>query len=64
MLNDEWDTEYQFCPSCEGAGGYAIGDCEDGVIATCPECDGYGEVEVGKGIDVFNPKRDAWTPND
>lgn len=33
------------CPSCHGAGGYSIGDCEDGVWENCPECDGSGEVE-------------------
>lgn len=32
------------CESCQGAGEYSIGDCEDGVVECCPECDGLGRV--------------------
>ena len=32
------------CMSCKGAGGYSIGDCEDGVWESCEECAGRGEV--------------------
>lgn len=33
------------CPSCRGAGGYDVGDCEDGVWENCPECGGWGNVD-------------------
>ncbi len=33
------------CLSCKGAGGWDIGDCEDGIWENCPECDGYGTID-------------------
>lgn len=35
---------FDVCYSCRGAGGYNIGDCEEGVWQTCLECNGYGEI--------------------
>ncbi len=58
------DEEMILCPSCEGAGEYSIGDCEDGVTDTCAECEGLGQVPDPEGIDTFVPERDAWRIND
>lgn len=38
--------ETDICLSCNGAGGWFIGDCENGDWETCPECMGYGEIEL------------------
>lgn len=32
------------CPSCNGAGVYDVGDCEDGVWNACEECSGFGTI--------------------
>jgi hypothetical protein len=34
------------CGSCKGAGGWSIGDCEEGCWECCPECEGVGETEI------------------
>lgn len=52
---------YRICPSCEGVGGYDIGDCEDGVWEECQECLGLGEIP---DVDEFVPERDAWRVQD
>lgn len=59
--------EQEICLSCNGAGGYdASTDCEEyDDWQNCSECDGAGYVELGHfDRDVFDPKRDALTPND
>lgn len=33
------------CDSCEGAGGYSLGSCEEGVWETCALCEGFGYIE-------------------
>lgn len=45
MINDEFDPEENLCPSCDGAGEYPIGNCEDGVWETCRECNGTGTID-------------------
>ena len=60
-------TEYEFCKSCQGMGGYDDStDCEEyDDWQDCVECDGKGYVEAGYfDREVFDPKRDAWTPGD
>jgi DnaJ-class molecular chaperone len=53
--------EPELCSSCHGSGQFDVGDPEEGVTETCPECEGSG---LAVDYDDFNPKRDAWTPND
>lgn len=43
-LCDTQDKEV--CPSCQGAGEFPVGDCENGVYDTCPECEGYGVIDA------------------
>lgn len=60
-------VEYEECRGCGGMGGYdASNNCEEyDDWHECPECSGNGYVELGfYDKDVFDPKRDAWTPND
>jgi DnaJ-class molecular chaperone len=59
--------ELEDCPDCHGLGGFdASHDCEVyDDWRKCDTCDGAGEVAAGfDKPDVFDPKRDAWTPND
>lgn len=60
-------AEYEYCASCSGNGGYdASTDCEVyDDWHECPDCEGNGYVPLGDNDkDVFDPKRDAWAPND
>lgn len=60
-------VEYECCQSCGGQGGYdASTDCEVyDDWQECVDCEGRGYVDVGFfEQEVFDPKRDAWTPND
>ena len=45
-MQNEWtdvkETEYVICTSCQGAGTYDMGDCEEGLWGNCEECGGYG----------------------
>jgi len=44
MKETNLETEIYTCESCQGAGSYSVGDCEDGYDETCPECAGTGAI--------------------
>jgi DnaJ-class molecular chaperone len=65
--DSEEETKFQECETCRGLGGFdASRNCEEyDDWQTCPDCEGRGEVEYGyEKPEIFDPKRDAWTPND